>query len=156
MMQARERTGAVDRGGCLVAKGHAFPFGRWGPSQGWYAGRQSSALTRNGDFRLDERAGFGEDLDCYEQIIPRLCRTLRPAPQAGCFVSRLSASKDSAQITLRHRTFRPAAVAPSSAPFERPPSAGLRGDPWGRWLASLGDCSPAGARCAGIVAGHPG
>ena len=32
---------------------------------------------------------------------PRLCRTLRPAPQAGCFVSRLKLSKDSAQITLR-------------------------------------------------------
>ena len=46
--------------------------------------------------------------------LPRLCRTLRPAPQAGCFVSRLSASKDSAQITLRHRAFRTVALAPSS------------------------------------------
>src|SRR3954470_12935967 len=45
---------------------------------------------------------------------PGLCRTLRPAPQAGCFVSRLSASKDSAQITLRHRAFRIVALAPSS------------------------------------------
>ena len=35
--------------------------------------------------------------------LSRLCRTLRPAPQAGCFVSRLDASKDSAQITSRYR-----------------------------------------------------
>src|SRR5689334_14199406 len=63
---------------------------------------------------------FGEDLDCYEQIIPRLCRTLRPAPQAGCFVSRLSASKDSAQITLRHRAFRTLAVTPSRTGLKSP------------------------------------
>ena len=50
---------------------------------------------------------------------PRLCRTLRPAPQAGCFVSRLSASKDSAQITLRHRAFRTVAVAQSSTLAEQ-------------------------------------
>jgi hypothetical protein len=37
-----------------------------------------------------------------------------PPLQAGCFVSRLSASKDSAQITLRHPAFRTVAVAPSS------------------------------------------
>src|SRR4051794_9246906 len=39
---------------------------------------------------------------------------VRPAPQAGCFVSGLYVSKDSAQITLRHRAFRTVAVAPSS------------------------------------------
>src|SRR5215211_4988545 len=44
---------------------------------------------------------------------------VRPAPQAGCFVSRLSASKDSAQITLRHRAFRTVAVPPSSASAKR-------------------------------------
>src|SRR3954447_21075074 len=47
--------------------------------------------------------------------LPRLCRTLRPAPQAGCFVSGLKLSKDSAQITLRHRAFRTVVLAPSSA-----------------------------------------
>src|SRR5215207_7358708 len=46
--------------------------------------------------------------------IPRLCRTLRPAPQAGCFVSRLDVSGES-QIALRHWAFRTVAVAPSSA-----------------------------------------
>ena len=40
---------------------------------------------------------------------------VRPAPQAGCFVSRLDVSKDSAQITLRHRVFGTVAGAPSSA-----------------------------------------
>src|SRR3954462_10586937 len=54
---------------------------------------------------------------------PRLCRTLRPAPQAGCFVSGLKLSKDSAQITSRHRAFRTAAIAPSSTPSN--PSAQL-------------------------------
>src|SRR3954466_6802252 len=56
---------------------------------------------------------FGEDQIAKSNDLPRLCRTLRPAPQAGCFVSRLSASKDSAQITLRHRAFRTVAVPPS-------------------------------------------
>ena len=70
-------------------------------------------------FRLDERAGFGED-QIAQICFPRLCRTLRPAPQAGCFVSRLSASKDSAQITLRHRAFRTVALTPSSASLDWP------------------------------------
>ena len=52
--------------------------------------------------------------------LSRLCRTLRPAPQAGCFVSGLYVSKDSAQITLRHRTFRTVALAPSSASLDWP------------------------------------
>ena len=39
---------------------------------------------------------------------------VRPAPQAGCFVSRLKFSKDSAQIALRHRAFGTVAVVPSS------------------------------------------
>src|SRR4051794_3121786 len=57
----------------------------------------------------------GDDDVAKHLIIPRLCRTLRPAPQAGCFVSRLKLSKDSAQITLRHRAFGTVAGAPSSA-----------------------------------------
>src|SRR4051794_13360802 len=64
-------------------------------------------------FGLTEGQVFGEDQDANLDL-PRLCRTVRPAPQAGCFVSRLSASKDSAQITSRHRAFRTVAVAPSS------------------------------------------
>jgi hypothetical protein len=39
---------------------------------------------------------------------------VRPAPQAGCFVSGLGLSKDSAQITLHHQAFRTVALAPSS------------------------------------------
>jgi hypothetical protein len=35
VVEARQRARAVNRGGHLVAKGHAFPFGRRGPSQGW-------------------------------------------------------------------------------------------------------------------------
>src|SRR4051812_16575470 len=45
---------------------------------------------------------------------------VRPAPQAGCFVSRLKLSKDSAQITLRHRAFRTVVLAPSSVLLNRP------------------------------------
>src|SRR3954453_8679995 len=52
--------------------------------------------------------------------VPRLCRTLRPAPQAGCFVSGLRLSKDSAQIALRHRAFRTVALAPSSGSAKWP------------------------------------
>src|SRR4051794_15765118 len=58
---------------------------------------------------------------------PRLCRTLRPAPQAGCFVSRLRLSKDSAQITSRHRAFRTAAVVSSSVSAKWPPRTPLCG-----------------------------
>src|SRR4051794_37144596 len=47
---------------------------------------------------------------------------VRPAPQAGCFVSRLKLSKDSAQITLRHHAFRTVAAAPSSASAKRLPA----------------------------------
>src|SRR5215207_241801 len=70
----------------------------------------------------------GDDDVAKHFIIPRLCRTLRPAPQAGCFVSRLLASKDSAQITLRHRAFGTVALAPSSASTKRPPAAPLCGE----------------------------
>ncbi len=49
---------------------------------------------------------------------------VRPAPQAGCFVSRLDVSYES-QITLRHRAFGTVALAPSSAPFEWPPTTPL-------------------------------
>src|SRR5215212_1370221 len=56
---------------------------------------------------------FGEDQDANLDL-PRLCRTCGPPLQAGCFVSRLKLSKDSAQITSRHRAFRTVAVAPSS------------------------------------------
>src|SRR5215212_10836206 len=60
---------------------------------------------------------FGEDQDANHDL-PRLCRTCGPPLQAGCFVSRLSASKDSAQITLRHWAFRIVAVTPSSGVIE--------------------------------------
>src|SRR5829696_8187850 len=56
---------------------------------------------------------FGDDLNRDEQISPAL-PDVRPAPQAGCFVSRLLASKDSAQITLHHRAFGTVAIESSS------------------------------------------
>jgi hypothetical protein len=42
---------------------------------------------------------------------------VQPAPQAGCFVSRLSISCES-QIALRHRAFGTVAMAPSSGVLE--------------------------------------
>src|SRR3954462_456096 len=57
---------------------------------------------------------FGEDQIATSNHSPAL-PDVRPAPQAGCFVSGLRLSKDSAQITLRHRAFRTVAVAASSA-----------------------------------------
>ena len=53
--------------------------------------------------RLTRGQVVGETDACHSHQNPRLCRTLRPAPQAGCFVSRLDASKDLAQITSRYR-----------------------------------------------------
>src|SRR5215210_6584804 len=58
---------------------------------------------------------------------------VRPAPQAGCFVSRLKLSKDSAQITLRHRAFRTVALASSSTSTKRPPAAPL----WAEFLTAV-------------------
>src|SRR3954451_8373908 len=68
----------------------------------------------------------GDD-DVAKHFISPALPHVRPAPQAGCFVSRLSASKDSAQITLRHRAFRTVAVAPSSTLAEQPIASQL---PW--------------------------
>src|SRR4051812_34950810 len=70
-------------------------------------------LPKTTIFGLTRGQVFGEDLNCDEQMLPRLCRTMRPAPQAGCFVSRLYASCES-QITLRHWAFGTVALAPSS------------------------------------------
>src|SRR5215207_3457210 len=69
-----------------------------------------SSLTRGQVFGEDQIARLDR---------PRLCRTLRPAPQAGCFVSRLYVSSKS-QIALRHRAFGTVAVAPSSASAKEP------------------------------------
>src|SRR3954462_9617996 len=49
---------------------------------------------------------FGEDRIAEITTSPAL-PDVRPAPQAGCFVSGLYVSKDSAQITLRHRYSAP-------------------------------------------------
>src|SRR4051812_34448314 len=62
--------------------------------------------------------------------LSRLCRTLRPAPSAGCFVSRLNVSSES-QITLHHRAFRTVAAAPSSRWRNGPSFLCLRHD--SRW-----------------------
>jgi hypothetical protein len=63
---------------------------------------------------LTRRRLVGDD-DVAKHFITPALPDVRPAPQAGCFVSGLSASKDSAQIALRHRVFRTVAVTPSSA-----------------------------------------
>src|SRR3954453_23822298 len=87
---------------------------------------------------------------------PRLCRTVRPAPQAGCFVSRLSVSCES-QIALRHRAFGTVALAPSSvllnrhypgrAGPSRPSSSRPSGGSWTA-IASLAECSPPPRSCS--------
>ena len=58
-------------------------------------------------------------------ISPRLCRTLRPAPQAGCFVSRLSISCES-QATCDSFVFGTVAVESSSGVTETPERAKAR------------------------------
>src|SRR3954453_13862658 len=68
----------------------------------------------------------GDDDVAKQFIIPRLCRTVRPAPQAGCFVSGLSVSCES-QITLRHRAFGTVALAPSRTLVGTAPAAPLHG-----------------------------
>ncbi len=72
----------------------------------------SPEMTNSG---LTRGQVVGDNQIAKSRIIPRLCRTLRPAPQAGCFVSRLDVSSES-QITLRHRAFRTVAIVPSSMP----------------------------------------
>src|SRR3954447_18110524 len=67
---------------------------------------------------------------------------VRPAPQAGCFVSRLYASCES-QITLRHRAFRTLALPPSSALTKRPPDTPSFGQGHNLLLACFGDFGPA-------------
>src|SRR4051794_35684685 len=62
---------------------------------------------------------------------PRLCRTCGPPLQAGCFVSGLRLSKDSAQITSRHRAFRTVVIAPSSTmPLDILPWVSLGDEPF--------------------------
>jgi hypothetical protein len=73
-------------------------------------------LPKTTIFGLTRGQVFGEDQSA-KILHPRLCRTLRPAPQAGCFVSRFDVSCES-QITLRHRAFGTVAVAPSSTALE--------------------------------------
>src|SRR5215207_8108951 len=58
----------------------------------------------------------GEYQSAKIDITPAL-PDVRPAPQAGCFVSRLLASCES-QIALRHWAFGTVAVAPSSTALE--------------------------------------
>jgi hypothetical protein len=52
---------------------------------------------------------------------------VRPAPSGGLFRFWALVSKDSAQITLRHRAFGTVAMAPSSASETPSEQAGLRG-----------------------------
>src|SRR5215212_6233200 len=51
----------------------------------------------------------GED-QIAKSLISSALPDVRPAPQAGCFVSRLDVSSES-QIALRYRAFRTVAVA---------------------------------------------
>jgi hypothetical protein len=53
VIQPGERARAINRGGHLVTKGHAFPFGLEARRRGGDAGWQSSAVARNEHFRLD-------------------------------------------------------------------------------------------------------
>src|SRR5215218_2107518 len=99
----------------LVVDGrHGFPFGRLGPAQGSGASlRHSSAAAENVLSPLDERARIRGGSDRQINDHPRLLPDVRPAPQAGCFVSGFYVSSES-QITLRHRAFGTVAVSPSS------------------------------------------
>src|SRR4051812_42205847 len=91
-MRSPSGGGARHRGGTQVGKAPPWPE------------MTISGLTRG--------QVFGEDRIAEISTSPAL-PDVRPAPQAGCFVSRLYASCES-QITLRHRVFRTLAVAPSS------------------------------------------
>src|SRR5215217_86309 len=73
---------------------------------------RASPLPKARTFSLTRGQLVGEN-DVAKQSYSPALPDVRPAPQAGCFVSRLSASSES-QITLRHRAFRTVAVAPSS------------------------------------------
>ena len=111
----------------LVVDGrHRFPFQAQGPAQGDGATlRQSSAAAENCCFPLDETASFRGGSEPPRTDISPALPDVRPAPQAGCFVSGLSVSYES-QIALRHRAFGTVAVAPSSTSS----SLELSASPW--------------------------
>jgi hypothetical protein len=82
-------------------------------------------LRKTSISRLTRRQVFGEDQIAKSRSSPAL-PDVRPAPQAGCFVSGLLVSSES-QIALRYRAFGILAVEPSSVSAERPPSVGRLG-----------------------------
>jgi hypothetical protein len=98
--------------------------------------RQSSAIAGNDAFRLDERAGFRGRSVRYDIDLPRLCRTLRPAPQAGCFVSRLYASYES-RVACDSFAFGTVMVAPSSGVSEPAEQAKARAELKSKGRAAL-------------------
>ncbi len=102
-MRSPSGVGARRRGGTQVGKAPPSPE------------MTISGLTRG--------QVFGEDETARSTSFPAL-PDVRPAPQAGCFVSGLSISSES-QITLRHQAFGTVAAAPSSASAKRPSSVPL-------------------------------
>jgi hypothetical protein len=77
----------------VVDGGHRFPFQAQGPAQGSGASlRHSSAAAENSRFPLDEMADFRESRVAKHDV-SRLLPDVRPAPQAGCFVSGLGRSE---------------------------------------------------------------
>src|SRR5215213_364572 len=83
--------------------GIASPSGSRPVSGDGAAHRQSSTVARNVHFPLDEGAGFQEDQSAKTLITPALPDE-RPAPKAGCFVSRLDSPGAN---HLRDVPFRP-------------------------------------------------
>jgi hypothetical protein len=113
VVEASQRARAVNSGGHLIAKGHAFPFQAQGPAQGSGASlRHSSAAAENSRFPLDETAAFRES-HVAKQTVSRLCRTCGPPLRRAVSFLGFSVSSES-QITLRHRAFGTVAVVPSS------------------------------------------
>src|SRR5215212_11443549 len=88
MVQAGQCASAVDRGGRLVAKGHAFPFGLEARCRDVTHVGKAPPLPEMTISGLTRGQVFGEDQSAKTLISPAL-PDVRPAPQAGCFVSGL-------------------------------------------------------------------
>ena len=98
----------------LVVDGrHGFPFGLKARLRGAvHHSGMAPPLRKTRAFRLTDGTDFGR-IKVLAIDHSRHLPDVRPAPQAGCFVSGLSVSYES-QIALRHRAFGTVAVAPSS------------------------------------------
>src|SRR3954453_5340146 len=99
-------------------------------------------------------SGLSGKIRSPNQINSPALPDVRPAPQAGCFVSGLYVSKDSAQITLRHRAFRTVAVESSSTSVKHVGETATSSAALERVFGGLMVSSNRGSLCKALLSGR--